>query len=83
VIHEHGITPDIPVPMSEEEWARIMIQRSQSPLEGTEDVSKKADDHKSDEKPISSTPPPKAEDSQLNRAVDLLKGINAFVKQAD
>lgn len=72
VIHEHGITPDILVPMSGEDWNQILLQRSQA-----------ADPTKKDESPAEEflpdgTKKPPVRDVQLDRAVDLIKGINAF-----
>jgi carboxyl-terminal processing protease len=68
VIHEEGITPDIPVPMSDEELRFAFLQRTQSGIE--------------------SLPEPDQEraksvrDAQLERAMDLLKGINLYTKRA-
>jgi len=61
VIHEHGITPDIYVPMSDEEQAAIIIQRSPGELEGLDHVSRLRVE--------------KVQDVQLERAEDLLKGM--------
>jgi carboxyl-terminal processing protease len=73
-IHEHGIVPDIVVPMSEEDWAQILRQRSQGKFgedeEKDTDKPEKANDKK--EQPI--------RDVQLDRAVDLLKGVSVFMK---
>jgi carboxyl-terminal processing protease len=61
VIHEHGITPDSLVPMSDEEQADLIIQRSPGGLESL--------DEKDRERVKNSR------DNQLDRADDLLKGI--------
>ena len=68
VIHEEGITPDITVGMSDEELRFAFLQRTQSGIE--------------------SLPEPDQErakamrDVQLERAMDLLKGINLYTKRA-
>lgn len=72
VIHEHGITPDIVVPMSDEEWNQILLQRSQAA-----DPTKK-NEPKAEEFLPDGTKKPPVRDLQLDRAVDLIKGINAF-----
>jgi carboxyl-terminal processing protease len=69
VIHERGITPDILVPLTEEEERKLaetraqLIQQSEEP---TEDGQKAEP----------------ARDRQLERAVDVLKGIRVFNQQA-
>jgi carboxyl-terminal processing protease len=64
VIHEKGITPDITVPMSEEEERDIALKRSPGGVESL--------DEKDRERVL------KARDVQLDRAVDLLKGIALY-----
>jgi len=61
VIHEHGIMPDIVVPMSDEAQAALLISRSPGGFE-TMDAKDRARVKKSS-------------DIQLDRAEDLLKGI--------
>ena len=61
VIHEHGITPDSLVPMSDEEAADLLIKRSPGGMESL--------DEKDRERVANSR------DVQLDRAEDLLKGI--------
>ena len=66
VIHEHGVTPDISVPISEEDERKLAEQRIRATLpleEGQEKVEKIAD-------------------LQLERAIDLLKGVKLFARQA-
>lgn len=63
VIHEKGITPDIVVPVSEEDEMKLMLQRSRPP--GAEPEK--------DEPPI--------RDVQLERALDVLKGLKIFNNQ--
>ncbi len=80
VIHEHGITPDIIVPMNDEDWSRMMVQRGQASLETEEEKNESAvekDKDKDAEKVKSAA----AKDVQLDRAVDLLKGINAYIQR--
>jgi carboxyl-terminal processing protease len=63
VIHEHGIEPDIVVPMNPDDWRKLMIKRSRpenaEPEPGEEDYSNVID-------------------IQLDRAVDVLKGVMIF-----
>lgn len=66
VIHEHGVTPDILVPVTEEEERKLMEQRSRANLP-PEDGEKPAE---------------KVADAQLERAVDVIKGVKLFAKQA-
>ena len=68
VIHEEGITPDIPVPMSELEDRDIQLQRAPG---GLESLSEKDRDRVTN-----------AQDPQLQRAIDLLKGITLFTQRA-
>jgi carboxyl-terminal processing protease len=67
VIHEKGITPDIIVPMSPEEERDLFLKRTPGGLESLND---------SDRSRVE-----KAEDAQLDRAVDLLKGITMFTQK--
>jgi len=68
VIHERGIEPDIVVPMSPDDWRKLLIKRAQDenggPHEGDEDVSDVVD-------------------VQLQRAVDALKGVMIFQTQVE
>jgi carboxyl-terminal processing protease len=80
VIHEHGITPDIIVSMTEEEWAQVLLQRSQSRF----DELGKNDDKETVEGETK-TPPEKKEevrDVQLDRAVDSLKGTIIYFQRS-
>jgi carboxyl-terminal processing protease len=61
VIHQHGITPDILVPLSDAEEAALLLKRSPSGLDGL---------------PATTHIPTDAiHDEQLERAEDLLKGL--------
>jgi len=68
VIHEEGITPDIVVPMSDDEEHDIILQRVPGGLESLEEK---------DRERVAG-----ARDIQLERAQDLLKGINLFAQRA-
>src|SRR5438093_6603870 len=68
VIHERGITPDIIVPMSDEEEHDVFLKRTPGGLETL--------DAKEQERVRS------AHDVQLDRAMDLLKGISLYSKRA-
>ena len=68
VIHEEGITPDVLVPMSEQEDHDIQLQRAPGGLESLPEKERERVD--------------KVQDIQLERATDLLKGINLFTQRA-
>ena len=61
VIHEHGITPDIVVPMSDEEEAALIFKRAPGGLESL--------------RPEDRVRVENIQDAQLERARDLIKGI--------
>ena len=61
VIHEHGITPDILVPMSDDEEAALILQRTPGGVESLTDADRA--------KVLA------VRDGQLDRAEDLLKGL--------
>jgi carboxyl-terminal processing protease len=66
VIHEYGVTPDIIVPISQEDESKLQEQRFRAglpPEEGAERTEKIAD-------------------AQLDRAIDVIKGVELFAKQA-
>jgi carboxyl-terminal processing protease len=68
VIHEEGITPDIQVPLTDEEDRDIQLQHSAG---GLESLSEKDRDR------VGNT-----RDPQLERAVDLLKAITLYSERA-
>lgn len=68
VIHEEGITPDIFVPITDEEERDILLQRTPGGLESLSDKDRERVAH--------------AHDPQLDRAMDLLKGITLFTQRA-
>jgi carboxyl-terminal processing protease len=68
VIHEEGITPDITVPMTEEEDRDVQMQRAPGGLESLPEKDRERVAH--------------ARDPQLERAMDLLKGITLFTQRA-
>jgi carboxyl-terminal processing protease len=61
VIHQHGITPDIVVPMTDAEEAALIVKRVPGGIESLNDKDRKRVNN--------------AQDIQLDRAEDLLKGI--------
>ena len=67
VIHEKGITPDIIVPMSVEEETDLLYKRSPGGVESLPEA---------DRDRVQS-----ARDVQLDRAVDLLKGLSVYTKR--
>jgi carboxyl-terminal processing protease len=68
VIHEQGITPDIIVPLTDDEERSIILQRTPGGIESLE--------------PADRDRVAQARDAQLDRAMDLLKGINLFTARA-
>ncbi len=68
VIHEEGISPDILVPITDEEERDIILQRTPGGIESLEDKDR-----------LRVTG---AHDAQLERALDLLKGINLYTKRS-
>ncbi len=68
VIHEEGITPDIPVVLTPEEERDLAIKRAPGGLESLEPKDRDRVAH--------------ARDPQLDRANDLLKGIILFSQRA-
>jgi carboxyl-terminal processing protease len=70
MIHEKGIEPDVVIPMSAEQWQKVQIKRSREELGNDE-----KDDIKLDLEHVT--------DTQLERAMDVLKGIRLFQSHAD
>ena len=68
VIHEKGITPDISVPLSDDEEYDLMLQRSPGGLESLSETERER---------IESV-----RDPQLERAYDLLKGLSLYSQLA-
>ena len=68
VIHEHGITPDIEVRMSDDEERAVLLKRAPGGIETLDEKDRDV---------IA-----KLRDPQLDRALDLLKGITLFTKRA-
>ncbi len=62
VIHEHGITPDIFVPLTDAEEAAVMIKRSPGGVESLPEKDRAAVEA--------------VQDEQLDRAEDLLEGLH-------
>ena len=61
VIHEHGITPDVPVPMTDEEEAALLVKRSPGGVLGLDEKNR--------------TRVQALHDVQLEHAQDMLKGM--------
>lgn len=70
MIHEKGIEPDISIPMSLQQWQQVLIKRSRDEL---------GDVISDDESGLVAT---NAVDVQLERAVDVLRGIQCFRSHA-
>lgn len=68
VIHEEGITPDILVPVTDDEERDILLKRTPGGIESLDDKDR--------DRVIN------ARDPQLDRAMDLLKGITLFTQRA-
>jgi carboxyl-terminal processing protease len=68
VIHEEGITPDILVPITDEEERDILLLRTPGGVESLDD--------REHERVLN------ARDPQLDRALDLLKGITLYTQRA-
>lgn len=68
VIHKQGITPDIIVPMTDDEDRDIQMQRVPGGLESIPDRDRERVSH--------------ARDPQLERAIDLLKGVTLFTQRS-
>lgn len=66
VIHEHGVTPDIVVPVSEEDERKLAEQRAREAVPADENAEKVE----------------RISDVQLDRAIDVLKGVKLFARQA-
>jgi carboxyl-terminal processing protease len=69
VIHEKGITPDIVVPVSREEAEALAVKRIPGGLESLENIDEKGREFVKN-----------VRDAQLDRAMDLLKGILLFTQ---
>jgi carboxyl-terminal processing protease len=67
VIHEKGIEPDIVVPMTQDEWQKVLLKRGR--IENPEFFAQ----DKTDPKELANIT-----DRQLDRALDMLKGILIF-----
>ena len=75
VIHEHGVTPDIVVPVSEENERKLLEQRALAslPHSDTNEVTVINADGTAKAEPIP--------DVQLDRAIDVIKGVKLFARQ--
>jgi carboxyl-terminal processing protease len=68
VIHEHGIIPDITVPMTDEDMRDVQLKRTPGGIESLPEP---------DQERVR-----QARDAQLDRALDVLKGIALYTKRA-
>jgi carboxyl-terminal processing protease len=68
VIHEHGITPDIVVPMSDDDERDLALRRTPYGLEALNDEDRERIE--------------RATDPQLDRAMDVLKGVRLYSDRA-
>jgi carboxyl-terminal processing protease len=68
VIHEQGITPDIFVPMTDEQERDIILRRTPGGIESLDEKDRDRVAH--------------ARDPQLDRAMDVLKGITLFTQRS-
>ena len=81
VIHEKGVTPDIVVPVTEEDLRALMRQKVRETWGDAgllEDEEKSEGEKKDGEKKPEENKP--VRDAQLDRAIDLLKGIKVFTE---
>lgn len=69
VIHEHGITPDIIVPMTDEQQAALILKSAPGGLQSLDSTNRLEAEA--------------VKDTQLNRAEDLLKGILIYSGMSD
>jgi len=78
VIHEKGITPDIIVPMTDDEETAVQLRRLPGGGKNLEDVLERFDENR---RGILRELVNDHRDSQLERATDLLKGVSLFSKR--
>ena len=76
VIHENGIEPDISVPMASDDWVKIMEKRARATqeLDPEAEIVNESDAMDSEEWE-------EVIDVQLERAIDVIKGIKIFQSQ--
>ena len=75
LIHEKGIEPDIVVPMDPDIWRKITVKR----IQPGEEIGDVTDDEKAD---ADANGPAMLRDIQLERAVDVLRGIMTFTQSS-
>lgn len=68
VIHEKGISPDVDVPITDDEERDILLKRTPGGVESLDDKDRERVIHEGD--------------PQLDRAMDLLKGITLYTQRA-
>jgi carboxyl-terminal processing protease len=83
MIHDRGIEPDIVVPMSPDDWRKIRLDHAKSETPADLDDDLDPDDVKTDVKTDAKAAEKdeKVVDVQLQRAVDVLKGVMSFTAQ--
>lgn len=75
VIHEKGITPDIEVSLSDEEEQALYIRRTPGAMDNLDDTLASLEEDKRERfRSLVQT----VKDTQLDRAVDMLKGIQIY-----
>lgn len=74
-IHEKGVDPDILVPMSPEQWRKVLIKRSQDEIGDLEAGELEPD---SEQSTLGDEP---ARDLHLERALDILQGVRLYQAQ--
>jgi len=78
VIHEKGITPDIIVPMTDDEEMAVQLARLPGGGKNLDEVLQRFEEPK---RGVLRELVKDRRDSQLERAMDLLKGVNLFSKR--
>ncbi len=78
VIHEKGITPDIIVPMTDDEEMAVQLARLPGGEKNLDEVLQRFEEPK---RGVLRELVKDRRDSQLERAMDLLKGVNLFSKR--
>jgi carboxyl-terminal processing protease len=77
-IHEKGITPDILVPMTDDEETAVYLRRLPGGLTNLEDALRSFDPER---RTIIRELATNHRDAQLERGIDLLKGLNLFTRR--
>jgi len=78
MIHDRGIEPDIVVPMSPEDWRKIRLDHAKAENGGIDDD---AAEEEGDVQVTGDSSKDEVIDVQLQRAIDVLKGVMSFTAQ--